>query len=139
MTLHHQPWNEDFSLEPERSSLNTSESKLFSKFITLLEPEHIKYLANSKLSTLNRCRTASKLCHASQFEMDFWTLATAVLDPVASQLSLDTRFDLTSDCASYLRYQLERLHLHESKIGNVKLFVYLIFILYARWRFKIVC
>ena len=24
-------------------------------------------------------------------------------------------------------------------IGNVQLFVYLIFILYARWRFKIVC
>lgn len=119
MMLHHQPWNDDFSLEPD-GGLSTSESKLFTDFIKLLDPEYMKYLSNTKLSALERCRVASKVCHASQFEMDFWTLASVVLDP-SSQLSLDTRFDLTSDCASYLRYQLERLHLHESKIGDGEL------------------
>merc|ERR1712029_1078431 len=59
---------------------------------------------------------ASKIC-GSQFESDFWTLANSVLKQ-SSSITLDTRFDLASDNASYLRYQLERLHVHESKVSG---------------------
>ena len=58
--------------------------------------------------------------NVSSFEVDFWTVASAFLEPSAN-VNLDTRYDLTADCASYLRYQLERLHLHESKISNAEL------------------
>jgi hypothetical protein len=85
----------------------------------LMEESHRAYLSNPSSSTLQRCRLASQICNSSNFEVDFWTVASVFLEPAASNLvSLDTRYDLTADCASYLRYQLERLHLHESKLSN---------------------
>ena len=117
--LHHQPWNENFSLDPTKG-LSKSESKQVTDFLKILEPECTAFLANPKLATLERCRLASRLCHAGQFEIDFWSMASAVLDPTSNS-NLDTRYDLTSDNASYLRYQLERLHLHESKISDGEL------------------
>lgn len=119
LMLHHQPWNEKFSLIPSQG-LSVLESNLVKSFIDLMDPNHQAFLSSDNLSSLERCRFASQLCNASQFEIDFWTIATAMLYPTAASTSstLDTRYDLTSDCASYLRYQLERLHLHESKIAG---------------------
>lgn len=117
LMLHHQPWNDKFNFEPSQG-LTHLELGLIKSHIDLMDENHRAFLSNSTLSTLDRCRLASQLCSSSQFEVDFWMVASTVLNPTAINSNLDTRFDLTSDCASYLRYQLERLHLHESKINN---------------------
>lgn len=124
---HHQPWNTTpststtpggFTFEPS-DGLTPVEADLIRAHLGLMEESHWAYLSNPSTSTLQRCRLASQICNSSNFEVDFWTVASVFLEPAASNLvSLDTRYDLTADCASYLRYQLERLHLHESKLNN---------------------
>ena len=92
------------------------ESNMIKSQVNMIGDEYKSYLSNKKISTLERCQMASKIC-GSQFESDFWTLANSVLKQ-SSSITLDTRFDLASDNASYLRYQLERLHVHESKVSG---------------------
>ena len=119
LMLHHQPWNsEGFSFEPSEG-LGPIETGFIKDQVQMIDEDFKQYLASKKTSTLDRCKFASQICGWSQFEVDFWTLAGSVLKPSASSsITLDTRFDLASDCASYLRYQLERLHLHESKVNT---------------------
>ena len=125
LMLHHQPWNSaeqlGFSFEPSEG-LGPIETGFIKDQVQMIDEEFKQYLASKKTSTLDRCKLASQICGWSQFEVDFWTLAASVLKPSSSSssssITLDTRFDLASDCASYLRYQLERLHLHESKVNS---------------------
>lgn len=120
LMLHHQPWNEGlFTFEPSEG-LGNLEASLLKDVIKQIDPEWLTFLSSKKSTSLDRCRLASQICGFSQFEVDFWTMAISVLNP-SPNANMDTRFDLTSDCASYLRYQLERLHLHEGKITNGEL------------------
>ena len=115
LMIHHQPWNSSFTFEP-CDGLSQMESNMIKSQVNMIGDEYKSYLSNKKISTLERCQMASKIC-GSQFESDFWTLANSVLKQ-SSSITLDTRFDLASDNASYLRYQLERLHVHESKVSG---------------------
>ncbi len=117
LMLHHQPWNKKFSFAPSDGLTHLEKSLIENILASKDIAAHKSFLSSPQVSTLERCRLASQLVCSSQFEMDFWTVAASVLSP-ASNISLDTRYDLTSDCASYLRYQLERLHLHESRISS---------------------
>ena len=96
-----------FTFEPSDGVTAIEADMMKAHLELILEGNQRVYLSNPSISTLQRCRLASQIFNCSNFEVDFWTLASAVLEP-ASNVSLDTRFDLTSDCASYLRYQLER-------------------------------
>ena len=117
LMLHHQPWNESYTFEPS-DGLGHLETSLIKDQITMIEDDFKHFLTSQKVSSLERCKLASQICGWSQFEVDFWTLANYVLKSSSANIALDTRFDLASDCASYLRYQLERLHVHESKVSN---------------------
>merc|ERR1719210_1972017 len=80
--LHHQPWNETFELKPVQG-LTTSEEDALQEFVKLMDPEHLKFILQPACTTLYRCRLVSQLCQSSQFEIDFWTMACAVLDPAS--------------------------------------------------------
>ncbi len=119
LLLHHQPWNDGgrYSLDlDDRDGLGQSEFESVREQIGLFPKEVRNYLGNNKISTLDRCKMAAQVCGLG-FEADFWTVASSVLTPTGST-QLDTRFDLIADSPSYLRYQLERLHMHENKVAN---------------------
>ena len=117
LMLHHQPWQKNFILEPSKGLTSVETSKVKS-FLELLDPKDGTFLCSPNVTMLDRCRLASQIGGSGQFETDFWSVASVVLSPHCLSSGLDTRYDLTSDCATYLRYQLERLHLHESKIAS---------------------
>ena len=117
--LHHQPWREKFALRDLGATdgfSSASDLEFVHEQIRFIPPEVLDRLEVEGTSTAERCLIASQLV-GSQWETDFWRIALAAFDK-SGKSELDPSHDLACDTASYTRYQLERVHLHETRSAS---------------------
>ena len=115
--LHHQPWKDDYTLDFNSDDGFANSELSFVKEQIATFPRGARRFLERKCQPkdlVERFLVASQLCGLA-FEADFWRATRSVL---FNDRPLDNNFDLVCDNESYLRYNLERSHLHETRSSS---------------------